>query len=50
MRWFDSITNSIDRTLSKIWEIGEDRGPVESEEGKSGVIFRKKILNRDVHQ
>ena len=26
MRWFDSITNSIDRTLSKIWEIGEDRG------------------------
>ena len=26
MRRFDSITNSIDRTLNKIWEVGEDRG------------------------
>ena len=25
MRWLDSVTDSVDMNLSKLWEIGEDR-------------------------
>ena len=26
MKWLESITNSVDTSLSKLWKIAEDRG------------------------
>jgi len=53
MKWLESITNSMDMNLSKLWEIVEDRQGVEQDFSDSTItrdtktldFFSSKILN-----
>ena len=45
MKWLESITNSMDMNLSKLWEIVEDRQGVEQDFSDSTITRDTKTLD-----